>query len=965
MKEISRRDALRWGVVGAAVPAALSVTSTLAGRSAVAEAEQPDPPTPASLTGAVTQRGTPQPGSWVIKPFDNNQVTLSSSLFTNNRDLMHQFLLNYPIDNMLFLFRENAGLPNPAGTRAPGGWEVEGGNLRGHYAGHFLSAMALGYAGTNNSAFLDRVNYFVTALGQCQDALNATVGQPPESAPISWGSGKFGNAVQLNGTSNYVTLPAGVVNGLTDFTIATWVNPAKITQWSRVFDFGTGTRNYMFLTLSAGSAPRFAISTGGSGGEQQVNTSQAVSANTWTHVAVTLSGNTATLYLNGTAVGSNNAVTLTPSSLGNTGNNWIGRSQFGDPLLNAAIDEFQIFGRALSANEIQALTTSADGGTGGGDVAWYHFDETSGGAAADSSGKCHSASVFAGITKPAGPSHAGYLAAYPETQYIELESFATYPTIWAPWYTFHMILRGLLDAYQYAGNDQALQIAKGMGDWAWSRLSNCTRDQLDKMWKIYIAGEYNAAPVALTDLYALTGNADYLHAAESFVNTYLFDAAVANEDTLNGEHANQHIPQYQGYLAMFERFVGSTQPSYRGPADQYFTAAENLWDMVVPHRTYIDGGMAGSGEIFGARDVIASTIQASNAETCCEYNMLKLSRSLFFHTADPKYMQYYERTLFGQILASRRNTSSNTNPNLTYFIPVIPGTVRSYGNLGTCCGGTGLESHEKFQDSIYFSSVDDSTLYVNLYVPSTLNWTAQGVTVAQSTVYPTDPAGETSLTVTGNGRFTMKLRVPYWVQDGFTVKVNGHQENVHATPGSYVSIDRDWQSGDTVALAMPFTLRAERALDQPQTQAMAFGPVPMVTTSTSKSYLDYTFYGSLGLSGDLTRAVVSTSDPMTFTANGQTIRPFYIDDTTAYHVYFHRDEPEIVFGSVDVGVPNVARTDGLTFLDVVWASAPFKNHGDFVSSVDHVSTDFVRSGLLDSKQRNAILSAAAHAKLPD
>jgi DUF1680 family protein len=962
MSRISRRDALRLGLAGAAVPTVLGATAGIG--ASVAAAAPSAPPPSGTLVGSVVQRGTATPASWMIKPFDNNQVTLYPSLFTANRDLTHQFLLNYPIDNMLYLFRLNAGLPNPPGASAPGAWEIDGGNLRGHYAGHFLSAMALGYAGTANTAFLDRTNYMVTALGQCQAALNALAGQPPQSAPASWVAGKFGNALALNGSSNYVSLPAGIVNGLTNFTIATWVRPSSTSQWSRVFDFGTGTSRYMFLTLNGGSSrPRFSISTGGSGAEQQVNSSQTVSANSWVHVAVTLSGTTASLYLNGTVVGTNANMTLTPSSLANTANNWIGRSQFGDPLLNGAVDNFQLFDRALTAAQIQALTTTVDGGTGGGNVAWYRFDETSGASAADSSGHGRTASVFTGSTTGPGPSHVGYLAAYPETQFIQLESFATYPTVWAPWYTCHMIMRGLLDAYVYAGNNQALEIAKGMGDWAWSRLQKCTRDQLDRMWTIYIAGEYNAMPAALTDLYALTGNRDYFNAAQAFVNTSLFDAAVANQDTINGKHANQHIPQYQGYLTMFDRFDGTVAPTYRGPASQYYTAAVNFWDMVVPHRVYVDGGMAGSGEIFGARDVIASSIQTSNAETCCEYNMLKLSRSLFFHTGDPKYMQYYERALFGQILASHRNTTSNTNPNLTYFIPVNPGATRSYGNLGTCCGGTGLESHEKFQDSIYFTSTDDSQLYVNLYIPSTLNWATRGILIDQSTNYPTDPAGETALTVTGSGQFTLKLRVPYWVQKGFTVKVNGIVQQLTATAGTYVSIARTWNSGDTVDISMPFTLRVERALDQPQTQAIAYGPVPMVTTSTSTNFLNYSFYSSLGLRGDLSHALTPAAPPMTFTANGQTIRPFYIDDATAYHVYFHRSEPNVVFGSVSAGVPNVARSDGLTFLDVVWLGAPFASQADFTRAVQDTSTAFLQAGLITRQQSQALLLAAARAVL--
>jgi DUF1680 family protein len=240
-----------------------------------------------------------------------------------------------------------------------------------------------------------------------------------------------------------------------------------------------------------------------------------------------------------------------------------------------------------------------------------------------------------------------------------------------------------------------------MADWAHSRLAGLPRDQLDRMWRIYIAGEYNAMPVVLADLYALTGDRKHLETAECFVNTYLFDAAIKDQDILDGEHANQHIPQYQGYLEIFD--YADTTDYYTKP--DYYAAAANFWDQVVPHRIYTDGGMAGRGEIFGARDIIAATIQDTNAEGCPLYNMLKLSRRLFFHDPDPKYMQYYERGLYGQIISRRQNAHSATDPLVTYFLPVDPGAVRQYrGNLGDCDGGTGPEDNTKFQESIYFRS---------------------------------------------------------------------------------------------------------------------------------------------------------------------------------------------------------------------------------------------------------------------
>jgi len=197
-------------------------------------------------------------------------------------------------------------------------------------------------------------------------------------------AGRIGNALRLSGSNEYVSLPNGIVSGLNNFTIATWVNPAANTTWSRVFDFGTGTTANMFLTVSAGSAPRFAITTSGAGGEQRLSGTSLLPLNAWSHVAVTLSGNTGTLYVNGNAVATNTGMTVHPTALGTTTQNWIGRSEYSsDPFLNATVDDFQIYNSALSQAQVQAL---AGGQQGAGNVASYRFDEASGATAIDSSG---------------------------------------------------------------------------------------------------------------------------------------------------------------------------------------------------------------------------------------------------------------------------------------------------------------------------------------------------------------------------------------------------------------------------------------------------------------------------------------------------------------------------------------------------------------------------------------------------
>jgi hypothetical protein len=231
-------------------------------------------------------------------------------------------------------------------------------------------------------------------------------------------TGKLGNAAVLSGTSQYVNLPAGVVSGLNgDFTIAAWVNPSKNSTWSRLFDFGTGTSTYMFVTLDHGTGLRYAITTSGGGGEQHIDATTTLPLNAWSLVTVTVSGTTGTLYVNGQVVGTNANMTLHPSALGNTTQDWIGRSQYsGDPYLTAAVDDVNVYGHALTAAEVSAL---AGGQVGTGDVLHYTFDEPSGPAVADSSGHGLDATILASpqpATSDASvPDHFWTLAPYRRT----------------------------------------------------------------------------------------------------------------------------------------------------------------------------------------------------------------------------------------------------------------------------------------------------------------------------------------------------------------------------------------------------------------------------------------------------------------------------------------------------------------------------------------------------------------------
>lgn len=616
--------------------------------------------------------------------------------------------------------------------------------------------------------------------------------------------------------------------------------------------------------------------------------------------------------------------------------------------------------------------------------------------------------------------HPGYLGALPEDSVLRQgpPRFAVYGSdldtnTWAPWYTQHKIMRGLLDAYYNTNNTQALQVVVKMADWAYLALTvgdknqpgysgNLTRSDLNYMWDTYIAGEFGGANEVFPEIYALTGNSKHLDTARAFDNREsLFGAAVADQDILvvtpqnkpGGRrpvrlHANTHVPQFLGYMRIYE---------YTG-ALEYLTAAKNFFGWVVPHREFASGGTGGvypgsddNAELFQNRDNIANAIVGNGAETCTTYNTLKLARNLFLHEHKATYMDHYERGLFNMIAGSRADTSSTTDPQLTYFQPLSPGTEREYGNTGTCCGGTGMESHTKYQETIYLRSAEDSTLYINLFIPSTLKWEEKGLTITQETSFPrTD---KTKISVSGQGPLVLKIRVPGWVRKGFFVKINGQDQSTADVKSSdYISFSRTWSSGDVVEIEMPFSIHIERARDRPDTQSIMWGPIVLqpVGTPTNGSYWELSLYRHLKWDGSYELQAIrqtgnnAAGDPLftAFTSNNSTVQlqPYYISDGQAVSTYFRRVEPLIVFATIDTGVTNRKRNDGLplydvpvsgitspgndgpTFLDLLWDQAPFATHGAFVNAVTSVANSFVSARVFTASERDTVVEKAKQAE---
>jgi DUF1680 family protein len=250
--------------------------------------------------------------------------------------------------------------------------------------------------------------------------------------------------------------------------------------------------------------------------------------------------------------------------------------------------------------------------------------------------------------------------------------------------------------------------------------------------------------------------------------------------------------------------------------------------------------------------------------------MLKLTRSLFLFKPDAELMDYYERGLYNHILASVAEES----PANTYHVPLRPGSIKRFSNdemTGfTCCNGTALESSTKLQNSIYFKSIDDQALFVNLFVPSTLNWSERDVKVTQITSFPNED--HTRLIIEGEGSFDVNIRVPKWANQGFFVEINGEEQSIEATPGSYLTLKRTWKSGDTIDTRIPFSFRLEPVMDQQNIASLFYGPVLLAAQETEprKEWRKLTLNAR-----DLSASISGDPEQLEFNIDGIDFKPFF------------------------------------------------------------------------------------------
>ncbi len=426
----------------------------------------------------------------------------------------------------------------------------------------------------------------------------------------------------------------------------------------------------------------------------------------------------------------------------------------------------------------------------------------------------------------------GYINAIPAAHPALIECYRAYNNeewVWAPYYSIHKQLAGLIDIANNVDDkeiaDKALLVAKDMGLWVWNRLKyrtyvkgDGTREERQakpgnryEMWNMYIAGELGGMQESMARLASMVSDsgekAKLLEGAAFFDAPAFYEPVAHNIDDIRTRHANQHIPMIVGAINLYK---GNANP-------YYYNIAYNFWNLVQGRYAYAMGGV-GNGEMFRQpySQMLSMNTSVSRGwgrnsrpmpdpdlnETCCAYNLAKLTKDLNgFDPDDARYMDYYERVLYNQLVGSVDADHYAT----TYQYAVGMNAIKPFGNetpQSTCCGGTGVENHVKYQEAAYF--VNDDAIWVALYMPTVADWKAKGVTIEQDCLWP---AEKSTVKITkGSAAFAMKLRVPYWATEGFDVKLNGKSVAKSYKPCSYVEIpSRQWSAGDVVEVVMPFT----------------------------------------------------------------------------------------------------------------------------------------------------------------
>ncbi|KAF7824137.1 DUF1680 domain protein [Senna tora] len=429
----------------------------------------------------------------------------------------------------------------------------------------------------------------------------------------------------------------------------------------------------------------------------------------------------------------------------------------------------------------------------------------------------------------------GYLSAFPSEFFDRFEDIRP---VWAPYYTIHKIMAGLLDQHSIAGDPNALKMVTWMAEYFYNRVQNVITKYTIARHYQSLNEETGGMNDVLYKLYSVTGDPRHLLLAHLFDKPCFLGLLAVQANDLTDFHANTHIPVVVG-----------SQMRYEVTGDPIYKEIGTFFmEIINSSHSYATGGTSVS-EFWRNPKRIAENLRTTETEeSCTTYNMLKVSRHLFRWTKEVLYADYYERALTNGVLSIQRGADPGV---MIYMLPLAPGVskARTGHSWGTkfdsfwCCYGTGIESFSKLGDSIYFEEEGNNpSLYIIQYISSSFNWKSGRVMLNQ-TVAPAaswDPYLRVTLTFSpaeGTGASsTLNFRIPTWTHlDGAKATLNDKILSL-PSPGNFLSVTEKWSASDKLTLQLPITIRTEAIKDDrseyASVQAILYGPYVLAGHTT-------------------------------------------------------------------------------------------------------------------------------------
>jgi uncharacterized protein len=473
-----------------------------------------------------------------------------------------------------------------------------------------------------------------------------------------------------------------------------------------------------------------------------------------------------------------------------------------------------------------------------------------------------------------------YLSAFPEKDFDTLEK--KYGGVWAPYYTYHKIMQGLLDAHVRTGNKRAYEMVVNMAAYVEKRMAKLNGETIEKMFYTAEANPSNEAGAmneVLYKLYKISKDPRHLALAKIFDRDWFAVPLSKNKDILSGLHSNTHLVLINGFA---QRYSITGEALYRN-------ATVNFWDMLLNHHAYANGSSSGprpnvvtptslTAEHWGVPGHLSNTMTKEIAESCVSHNTQKLTSTLFSWSADPKYADTYMNTFYNAVLPTQ-NIHTGTN---VYHLPLGSPRTKTFlkENDFRCCNGSSIEAFSSLNAAIYYHN--DSTLWVNLYVPSKLNWRKKSIELDQSGNFPKDSVIEFTMSAKKKTAFALKLLMPSWAKEA-DVYINNEKQDISINSGSYISLHREWKNNDKVRLIFHYDFHIKTMPDDKNVLAIFYGPTLLAFETNSE----------LVIKGEnnniLPNLSVVNKDKYIFqlSRNGKTytLRPLYDIESESYGVY--------------------------------------------------------------------------------